>query len=113
MSRPTKISAPTISEIEALVQQRLAGEIEEKEVSSPMKQYIGQRICDARESAGLNRTQMAKLVGIDPPHQLYMIEKGKTGVSIERLFLIAAALGLKPSDFLDPEVAFIPATKAS
>ncbi len=74
-----------------------------------LDEYIGQRLRAARESAGLDRPELAGTLGIDK-HQIYLIETGNQGVSIKRLFDLCAALGVRPCDLLDEAVSFAPAT---
>lgn len=71
-----------------------------------LQQYVGQQVRSARECAGLSRIELATRMKMKSPHQLYMVEAGNTGISLERLFLLASALGIQACDLLDPSVEF-------
>ena len=61
---------------------------------------IGNNIRTLREQLGLSQTDLANKVQSDRQY-LYKIEKGKVGVSINKLAVIAIALGVSLSELAD------------
>jgi transcriptional regulator with XRE-family HTH domain len=74
-------------------------------------EYVGQRLAIARKAAGLDQGEMADKLGI-VKHQVYMIETGRQGVSLLRLYDACDALGIRPADLLDETVGFAPPQEA-
>lgn len=63
---------------------------------------IGNNIKTHREKLGLSQTDLANKVQSDRQY-MYKIEKGKVGISINKLAVIAAALGVTLSELADIE----------
>lgn len=63
---------------------------------------IGNNIRTLREQLGLSQTDLANKVQSDRQY-MYKIEKGKVGISINKLAVIAAALGVTLSELADIE----------
>lgn len=61
---------------------------------------LGNKIAELRASKGYSQVEFSKLIGISRM-QLHRIEKGETNTSIEAVRLIATALDVKVSEFVD------------
>ena len=62
---------------------------------------VGGRIRHFRRSQGMPVATLADKVGVNPP-QIVRIEAGLVGTTLERLHLIASALGVSEADLLPP-----------
>lgn len=60
---------------------------------------IGPRIREVRESLGIDRATLARDLGVTY-QAIANLEYGSTGVSVERLYAIAEALGVSPRELL-------------
>lgn len=72
-------------------------------------EFVGARIQLARESARMTVRELAEKLGMggkNPGHQVYLIENGRQGISLHRLWKIAEILGIEPYELIDPSVAF-------
>lgn len=67
-----------------------------------LRRRLGRHIQEAREAAGLSVERAAELVGVDQSVQR-KIEKGKSGVSAERLALYASLFGVSASWLIGEE----------
>jgi transcriptional regulator with XRE-family HTH domain len=67
--------------------------------------YLGNKIKEHREQAGLTQSELAQRVGVTR-NSIASIEKGRQGVLIHTLHSIASALGIPSTSLLppDPEV---------
>lgn len=71
-----------------------------------MKQYnpkeiLAYNVRSIRKSTGLSQEELADRAGL---HRTYIssIERAERNVSLENIFLLAAALGVEPGDLLKP-----------
>lgn len=76
---------------------------DEKRYNIRMKNLIGERIRVRREVLKLPAAELAKRVGVTRAF-VYMLEKGDSGVTSDRLRAFASALGVPVTD-LDPNVS--------
>ncbi|AFA71967.1 putative transcriptional regulator, TetR family [Gordonia polyisoprenivorans VH2] len=74
---------------------------------SPSGRHPGARIRSARMTSGVSLREFSRRIGISPA-TLSATENERTGISVERLETIAAALGIHPSTLLEdgPPPAF-------
>lgn len=70
----------------------------------PLDAGIGQRLRAARKAAGASQTDLASAIGVTF-QQLQKYERGSNRVSASALVLLAQALGVAPTIFLDGLVA--------
>lgn len=61
---------------------------------------IGQNIRKLREEKGIKQAELAAITQSDRQYQ-YKIEKGKVGISVVKLAIIAAALNVSLSDLVE------------
>ncbi len=73
---------------------------EEKELTQARIEGLGEAIRDARAAQGLSQTKLGLMIGSGQSY-VYRLENGRLAVGIDRLILIADALGLKVSDLID------------
>ena len=75
-------------------------------MSSDVTRAVGQRIARARRAAGLTQAELATRIGC-PTDTLVHYERGRRGITVERLSAIATALDLPPASLLidDPSTA--------
>lgn len=59
------------------------------------------RLRALRQAAGLTQAQLAEKAGLDQSF-ISRLEQSKTDVSVTNMLAIAGALGVKPSDLLEP-----------
>lgn len=71
-----------------------------------------EKLREAREAAGLSMSALARRAGVSQP-MMSRYERGESAPSVEALARIAAALGKRPADFLDPEVRGMAALRAA
>ncbi len=71
------------------------------------KKALGERICQYREKRGITQMKLAEDLDVSPTHVSYM-EKGKRGLTLERLILVANVLHVSTDqllmDYLENEV---------
>lgn len=67
-------------------------------------EHTGARIRDVRTARGMSLREFARALGISPA-TLSATENGRTGISVDRLESIAAALGVVPSVLLEDGAA--------
>lgn len=73
-----------------------------------MSEHTGARVRSARQRAGVSLRQLATRVGVSPA-TLSAIENDKAGLSVDRLYLIADALGTSAAEMLRvPEPDHVP-----
>ncbi len=65
-----------------------------------MKELLGARIKELRKARGFSQEQLAELVGVEPKH-ISRIEVGGSYPSLNRVELIAVALGSQIKDLFD------------
>lgn len=65
---------------------------------------IGRNIRRIREEKGINQSDFAAMIQSDRQYQ-YKIEKGKVGISVAKLAVIAAALKVSLKDLVDFELS--------
>jgi len=68
---------------------------------------VGQRIKEEREELGMQRTVLARRLGVSPT-SVYRWESGEREPSMAMLEKIAHELRVEPSDFLRPKAAAAP-----
>ena len=61
---------------------------------------LGTVIRDARRAQGISQTKLGFMIGSGQSY-VYRVESGRVAVGLDRLILIADALGLKVSDLID------------
>ena len=61
---------------------------------------IGRKIADIRKKAGLTQEDLAGSADMDRSY-LSELENGRKNASVEMLYKLAKALGVKPADVLD------------
>lgn len=64
-----------------------------------LTRLVGARIAFCREHAGLNQTVTSRRAGLSASH-LCNMEKGERSIDVEKLGVIARAIGCKVVDFL-------------
>ena len=69
-----------------------------------MNEAVGRNIKAARETANLTQAQLARKIGMDQS-EISRIERGTRGLSVNRLGLIAEALGVPAGDLLNDRIA--------
>lgn len=62
---------------------------------------FGRLVRARRHKAGLSQDELALVAGIDRSY-IGRIERGEVNVTLEKIFLIAAALKCKPAQLLPP-----------
>ena len=63
------------------------------------KKALGERISQYREKRGITQMKLAEDLDVSPTHVSYM-EKGKRGLTLERLILVANALHVSTDQLL-------------
>lgn len=61
---------------------------------------LGVAIRDARRAQGLSQTRLGLMIGSGQSY-VYRVESGRLAVGVDRLILIADALGIKVGDLID------------
>ncbi len=66
-----------------------------------LRKAVGQRLRDLRERAGYSQEKLANLADV---HRTYVgrLERGESGVTVDMLAAILAALGTSLADFFTP-----------
>lgn len=87
-----------------------------KAMRRKIDRFVGNRLRQARESAGVGRNELARVMGLgenakNPGHQIYLIESGTQGMSLLRIWEFCEVLGIRPADLLDDTVEFAPPKK--
>lgn len=79
---------------------RVFGYPEHVALHSPAGRHPGDRIRAVRTASGVSLREFSRRIGISPA-TLSATENNRTGISVERLETIAAALGIHPSALLE------------
>ena len=75
--------------------------------SFELYEYIGKRICEARQEAGLNKSELAQRIDKSPA-TISRWENGEaTNIGIYNLYDVAAALGVADMMTLLPELKHV------
>lgn len=70
-----------------------------EKIKETFSKKIGENIRNAREKKNLTQRELASMI-ISDRQYLYKIESGRVGVSVAKLAIIAAALGVDVKDLL-------------
>jgi len=65
-----------------------------------INRLIGRRVFDARRMQGIERTDLAELLGITK-QQMGKLERGEVAFKVDRLIAVADHMGIAPSVFVD------------
>lgn len=72
---------------------------------------IGRRVREARTRLELTQAELAERLELEDA-TVRAIEAGRRGLSVESLLRMADALGMRPGEIVDPEVAPVPKPQA-
>jgi transcriptional regulator with XRE-family HTH domain len=70
-----------------------------REPNQPFRDALGARISLRRQRLKLTQRELSRRVGVEDSF-IYNLERGRTGVRLETLLFLAAALDVKPDWFL-------------
>ena len=67
----------------------------------PLRRRLGERLRELRYAAGLSQEGLAHRVGVDRTY-VGRIERGESGITVDSLATILAAMSVSLSDFFHP-----------